>query len=280
MLTLMLMVSCERSFSVKQLDGNVILKFSPYDMTTITKASNVSIVEVASKINLMFFNSEGEKVLSQVKTQTKEDSNFGILHLSLNSGTYHLVAVAHSSYNSASIKSLQQVTFTAHEGEKLTDTFYYCGELSVTEEPQTYDIVLKRNIAMFRLVMTDEYIPEEVAKIKFDYTGGSANFNPSTGQGCTKSTQSETRQINDKNIYEIYTFPYLNESGKLKITISALDSENMILATKVFADVPVTANMVTEYKGEFFDGSPLVSSESNFNFVADAEWQKINTFEF
>ena len=77
---------------------------------------------------------------------------------------YQLVVIAHNGEGSATITSTEKVTFP---NNKVTDTFYYYGDLIVTSEVQSYDLTLTRAVAMFRLVLTDDEIPSSVTKFKF-----------------------------------------------------------------------------------------------------------------
>ena len=138
---------------------------------------------------------------------------------------------------------------------------------------------MKRVVAMFRLVTTDT-APGAVAKMKFDYTGGSANYNPSTGQGNTRSTQSETRQANDSGVYEVYTFPYMANSGTLTMNVSALDASGNILLKRTFQNVPVTVNSITAYKGTFFEDISGSTTSTPITFTADPEWDALNEYSF
>ena len=138
---------------------------------------------------------------------------------------------------------------------------------------------MKRVVAMFRLVTTDT-APGAVAKMKFDYTGGSANYNPSTGQGNTRSTQSETRPANDSGVYEVYTFPYMANSGTLTMNVSALDASGNILLKRTFQNVPVTVNTITAYKGTFFEDIPGSTTSTPITFTADPEWDALNEYTF
>ena len=259
-------------------DKNVVLHFSPYTQEAFTKAP-VSAADVFSKLNVMLFTSSGEKALDKVKTQTADDGGFGTMELMLAEGTYYVVAVGHSSKVSATIKSLESVQFTASNGEKLTDTFSYYGTIDVTSQRREYTLQMKRVVAMFRLVTTDT-APGAVAKMKFDYTGGSANYNPSTGQGNTRSTQSETRPANDSGVYEVYTFPYMANSGTLTMNVSALDASGNILLKRTFQNVPVTVNTITAYKGTFFEDIPGSTTSTPITFTADPEWDALNEYTF
>jgi len=80
---------------------------------------------------------------------------------------------------------------------KVTDTFYYYGDLVVTTEVQSYDLTLTRAVAMFRLVLTDDEMPSNVAKMKFYYLGGSS------------STIALTRQEDNRT----WTLPSLSGEG-------------------------------------------------------------------
>ena len=257
--------------------ANVVLRFSPYVQGPFTKAAPA---ECFTKLNVMLFDAEGGKVFDKVRTQTSDEEDFGTLSLSLAEGTYTVVAVGHSSIKSATIKSPTAVQFTASDGEKLTDTFNYCGELTVTSEKQEKTLRMTRVAAMFRLKLTDAKPPESFARMKFDYTGGSANYNPSNGQGITKSTQSELRAKSTDGIYEVYTFPYLSESGVLQITASALDEQGNILVKHVFKDVPVRRNVITSYEGAFFGDMPGTVAGYTGTFVVDPAWGEINTYTF
>ena len=259
-------------------DKNVVLHFSPYTQETFTKAQ-VSAADVFSKLNVMLFTSSGEKALDKVKTQTADEGRFGTMELMLAEGTYYVVAVGHSSKVSATIKSLESVQFTASNGEKLTDTFSYYGTIDVTSQRREYTLQMKRVVAMFRLVTTDT-APGAVAKMKFDYTGGSANYNPSTGQGNTRSTQSETRPANDSGVYEVYTFPYMANSGTLTMNVSALDASGNILLKRTFQNVPMTVNTITAYKGTFFEDIPGSTTSTPITFTADPEWDALNEYTF
>ena len=233
---------------------------------------------VVQKMNIQIFDNTGAKVFEKVKTQLSGDSDFGRLSPDLDEGAYTVVAVAHSSVVSASIRSPQAVHFTASAGEKLTDTFSYCGEIVCDGSAVTQDCQMQRVTAMVRFIFTDD-MPENVARIKFDYTGGSANFNPTTLQGITKSTQSESRTLSDSGIYEIYTFPYLSESGVLKITANALSADGSTVKQRVFENVPVTRNRITTLTGALFGGSEFGKDINVFTFTVE-DWDVEDVFEF
>ena len=125
---------------------------------------------------------------------------------------------------------------------------------------------------MVQFCLSDDQIPDNFAFFKMDYTGGSANFNPTTLEGITKSSQSENRIRNSLDIYQSYTFPYLSATGTLKMTCTATDADGTIIRQRVFDAVPVTRNRITTYTGHFFEDGDGQFTQSDFGFVVHADW--------
>lgn len=250
-------------------NGNAHLSFTLPDDATV------------DKLNVQLFDHTGAKVFDRVKTQTVDDSQFGRLSLNLDEGDYIVVAVAHSSVRSATITSPQEVRFTANAGEKLTDTFSHCSSFSVPAGSSTViERHLQRVTAMVRFVFTDEEVPDNFARLLIEYTGGSANFNPSTLQGTTKSSQSESRVAVPEQVYEVYTFPYLSEQGKLKITLTPLAADgSAIREPRIINDVLVTRNRITTLTGTIFTDGDTHQEQSSFDFTV-GDWDGEDRYEF
>ena len=258
-------------------DGDVVLRFQ-HNSGDVTRAGNMAAY--CSKLNVQLFDTDGQKVFATVKTQTSQDDDFGTMSLKLPAGTYTVVAVGHSCVKSATIKSPQAVQFTASDGEKLTDTFCHCSQITVSDETADHTLPMYRVCAMVQFIMEDEAVPTDFAYFKMEYTGGSANFNPTTSEGITKSSQSENRPRNSLNIHQCYTFPYLSESCLLKMTCSATDSDGNIIRQRVFTDVPVTRNRITTYRGPFFGDGDGEFTQSDFSFVIHADWDGEDEYEY
>lgn len=273
------MSGCEKAITedVTADGGDVVLRFQ-HNSGDITRAG--SMAAYCSKLNVQLFDEDGQKVFSSVRTQTNDDDDFGTMSLKLSAGTYTVVAVAHSSARSATIKSPEVVQFTAQDGEKLTDTFCHCSQITVGEKGEVFTLDMFRVCAMVQFVLEDETVPTDFAYFKMEYTGGSANFNPTTSEGITKSSQLENRPRNSLNIHQCYTFPYLSESCLLKMTCTATDSDGNIIRQSVFTDVPVTRNRITTYRGPFFGDGDGEFTQSDFSFVIHADWDGEDKYEF
>ena len=276
----LLMTACEKPILseediVSTQDANVILHFKQYEQESFTRAAT-DITELCSRLNIAIFDADGTKV--KTVAQKESDAGYGTVALTLAAGTYQLVVIAHNGEGSATITSTEKVTFP---NNKVTDTFYYYGDLVVTTEVQSYDLTLTRAVAMFRMVLTDEEMPSNVAKLKFYYLGGSSTFSPKDGCGCVNSKQTEIRPVSDEGIYEIFTLPHTEDDVLTKLTVTALDQNDNTVKEKVFENVPVTRNQVTRYTGSFFgSGGSGGSSDGTIHLTADPDWDSVNGYTF
>jgi putative component of membrane protein insertase Oxa1/YidC/SpoIIIJ protein YidD len=256
----------------------VTLTFTPTFRDAVTRAATAG--NYFSKLNIQMFDAAGEKVFDKVKTQTKDEDGFGTFSLKIKPGTYWIVAVGHSSKNSATIKSPEAVQFTASDGEKLTDTFCHCSQIVVSGDAQQYDLDMYRAGAMIQFCLKDTEFPANFSHFLMEFTGGSANFNPTTMEGVTKSSQSEKRTTNGIQIYQAFTFPYMAASCNIKMTCSGLDSDGTVIRRRVFDAIPVTRNRITTYTGPFFEEGDGVFTQSDFSFLIHADWDGEDKYDF
>ena len=278
----LLLAACEKPVIDEDLvatkDANVILHFKQFEQEAFTRAAT-DITELCSRLNIALFDADGTKV--KTVAQKEGDSSYGTVALTLTAGTYRLVVIAHNCDGSATITSTEKVTFP---NNKVTDTFYYYGDLVVTDAKQSYDLTLTRPVAMFRLVLTDESVPSNVAKLKFYYLGGSSTFSPKDGYGCVNSKQTEIRPVPADFVsgtaFEIYTLPHTEDDVLTKLTVTALDANDNIIKERVFENVPVIRNQVTRYTGSFFGSSGGETGSGDFHMTADPDWDSVNGYSF
>ena len=282
-----LVAACEKPILdedvVSMKEANVILHMTQYEQEAFGNSGNraatraaTDITELCSRLNIAIFDDDGTKV--KTVAQKEGDASFGTVALTLAAGTYQLVVIAHNGEGSATISSTEKVTFP---NNKVTDTFYYYGDLVVTSEVQSYDLTLSRAVAMFRMVLTDDEIPSTVTKFKFYYTGGSSTFSPSVGYGCVNSKQTEIRTVSDDGVYEIFTLPHTEEDVLTKLTVTALDANDNTVKERVFENIPVTRNQITRYTGSFFgSGGSGQTSDGTFRLTADPDWDSVNGYTF
>jgi TonB-linked SusC/RagA family outer membrane protein len=106
-------------------------------LTTKAGDKQIALGDVCSRLTLAIF--DGEEKLETVN-QLSTDNGFGTAYVSLDEGEYRLVVIAHNGKGNCSISAPEKVKFASN---KLTDTFYYYGRLSVTADGATSDINLR-----------------------------------------------------------------------------------------------------------------------------------------
>lgn len=248
--------------------GNVTLHITQTEGAT--RSSVLS--DVCGRLNVDVFDAGGQKV--KAIAQTVADAGFGSVSLSLAAGSYTVVAIGHNCTGSATITSADKVTFP---NNKVTDTFSYCGRLTVTGDRQDIDIKMKRVVAMIRLHLTDEMAAmDDVAQLKFYYIGGSSTFSPSAGYGCVNSKQTEYRAYSDDGVYYLYTLPHAINDVLTKMTVTTLDASDNALGEFVVEDVPVTVNKITDCTGNVRGGSGSVTA----TITVDADWSGVNNYTY
>lgn len=285
--TMMLMImmalgACEKAVfddqqEKKTVAGNVIIRASLYNIVPFDTRAAQSVAEFSTSLQFVLFQN-GTKV--KAVTQKKADANYGEVGLTLNAGTYQLLVLAHSSTGNPSVGNPEFIQFTNSIG--FSDTFFYYGDIEVSEEQTEYDIRLQRATSMVRVIIQDA-IPSEVKTIRLFYTGESGVFNAVTGMGGTVNSQQSI-------IYDVdgltapltlcaYTF-LRDETGSLNMTISARDANGDVKFEKELANIPMKNHMVTEYRGKLFSESGNKSEDVAFSLTAETEWEMYQEMGF
>lgn len=251
--------------------GNVVIRASIYNIVPFndTRAQQ-NIADYCTTINYVFYQ-DGSRV--KTVTQKKSDTGFGQLTTTLTTGTYQLLILAHSCpFGNPSMTDPAKIQFTNTQSG-YSDTFYYYGDLIVTDGQNSHDLVLQRATSMVSITIDDAAIPDGVTKIRVYWKGESGVFDATTGWGG--STNSEQYIMYDVAgqttplTLQAYTF-LRNETGTLAMTLTAYDSNNATIAEKVLNGVPMKNRMVTECTGKLF-ASP--NADVTFSLTADIAWE-------
>lgn len=235
--------------------------------------TRAALSDLCSRITFAVFQ-DGAKVSNT--SQLAGDASFGTFSLALSPGVYEFVIIAHNGLGNCTISSPDKITF---DKNKCTDTFYYYDALNVTGEVNQH-VSLDRCVAMFRLQTTDD-IPANVAQMQFYYTGGSSTFDAVSGHGCVNSRQTETfaitaSQTGKPGLFEVYTFPRA-DSKELKMTVTAFDAEQSIVAERVFNPLPITLNRITSCTTAFFESAgPSATNGISLGIRDNGEWEGID----
>ena len=269
LLTVVALVSCERivfSEDEDSLNGNLRVRVFQIEQTPFGSQTRAEVSEACTRLNFAIYDESVSRV-TQVN-QTSSDKNFGTCSFQLDEGDYFMVVVGHSANGNPTMTNPQKIQFTNSTG--YTDTFLANGDITIDGEPLDLEVTLDRIVALCRFVITDD-IPEEVAKMKFYYTGGSGAFNAYTGLGCVNSKQEVTLDMasQTQKQFDLYTFLH-EESDVIALKVTALDAAGNTLHEREF-DVPMQQNHITWLTGAFFTGSGS-SSTSVTGVTVNADW--------
>ena len=250
-------------------NANVIIrvdKIGNIDFEPLTKASEKNISDVCSRLSFAVFDGE-EKVA--IDNQVSTDNGFGRAGFKLDEGEYRLVVVGHNGAGNCTISAPEKIKFS---NNKLTDTFYYCGRLSVSEDGAETDIPLKRAVSRICVHINDEKLPTDAHSIKFYYTGGSSTLDATTGTGCVNSRQTESFKLSeDVRDYTVYTFPHA-DSNTISMTITILDPDGKTLNTFKNESMKVACNHTTQANITLNGKSSGGSSSGGIHITFDDDW--------
>ena len=239
--------------------------------TPITRAA-ANATDVAKRIDFIVFY--GTEVAFQAH-QTSEDSGLGTLPANLTPGDYSIVAIAHNGTEEATITSPTKVTFP---NNRLSDTFTYGGNVTITDNDAGHNLTLRRAVACFRLNTTDA-IPDTVRQMKFYYLQGSSTLDPTTLRVTANSKQTEiftisTDQHGHAGQWDIFTFPKATDgTGKLVVQVQAPDKDGNVVYEKLFSDAEIERGYRTTYSGNFFGGTTAAQGGGFQVGFEEVEWK-------
>ena len=285
------LTSCEKfaleesSTNSHEANANVTIHVQEIQGTSLSPATkatdnNVTLGQICSRLTFAVF--DGDEKLGATN-QESTDANFGTAHFNLDEGDYTLVVIAHSGKGNCTISNPEKVKFA---NNKLTDTFYYYGTLSVNEEGATTEIKLQRAVGALHLHI-DGTIPDTIKSIKFYYLGGSSTLDAASGYGNVNSRQTEEFSIQDDvRDYTVYTFPH-EEEKYIKMTISLLDTKGEVVKSYQKIDLKLKRNNITNATITL-DGSEITEDDSEkgdkekpgIQITFDPSWETAEEVDF
>ena len=164
--------------------GNLKVSIHQIEQTPFSALTRAEAGIACTRLNFVVYDEFGVRV--DQENQQSTDANFGTASFQLPEGDYQMVVLGHSSNGNPTLTNAKKITFSNKIG--FSDTFLYSKKITVTDEPENLEVELKRIVSLCRFVITDDY-PEDIARIRFYYTGGSGAFDATTGFGSVASKQ-------------------------------------------------------------------------------------------
>lgn len=275
-------VSCEKAVfdeeKPEQLakTANLVLKVTGQQVNEdMQTRAMVDITTYSTRFNFVLYK-DGKKV--EGRSQMKGDESFGEVALTLEPGVYKLLVLAHSSVGgNPTVSDPEHIQFTNKLG--YSDTFCYYGDITVTKEPKTHHITLKRAVSKISFIINDT-LPDSVAYIDYYYTGGSGVLNAVTGMGGNVNSQQEkmvdVTKAEAPLVVPLYTF-LRQETGNIQLTVKALKADKTtVVLERTFSDIPMAYQKETTLEGDFFHHY----SDNSFSFMAETDWEVLEQIAY
>lgn len=237
-----------------------------YDIRPMTRAS---ISDAASRLDVWIY--EGDTELTSVH-QSSSSVGFGSVSLSLNkTKTYTLYALAHKAATACTLAD----GIISFPDDKPKESFFY----TTTFSPATTTNInaeMQRITGKFTLQTTDA-VPDDVDHVQFVIRNTAMCY----GVDGTLSNITD-RTVDFPNITRkadgtcSFSFNILASDAvaNFEITATAYASDNSVIETKTFENVPIRNSYRTTYTGAFF-----TTSEFSMTFTC-ADWKDYDTINF
>lgn len=241
----------------------VTMTFSPYEVSEMTRAVT-SISTVVTHLDVWIYES-GTEVTAVHQTSTTD--GFGTITATLDkTKTYTLYAVGHRADGATLTDGV--IAFT---DDKVTHSMYY----TTTFSPATTTSLsceMTRIVADFRMEITDD-IPASCKSFRFTVNGIFDRWSISTGGTHSLDRVSTVSYGGTSPVFNVYAI-VTNVQTTHDITVDALDANNDVIQTRMFADVPLRNGYKTNYRGTFFIDTP---SSTSFTI---GDWNEYDTVNF
>lgn len=253
-------------------DTTVTIHFTQLYIEPMSARTRATLSE-SGMTHLDLWLSDGENTTDV--HQTSSDANYGTVTMTLNkTKTYTLYAIAHKAADACELTN----GIIAYPDDKVKESFFY----STTFTPATTASInceMNRITGKFTLQTTDA-VPAEVDHFRFTIANTGIRFNAAT-QSPAEVTErivdftSISRNKTDNTCsFACQILSTTAASSNFTITATAYRSDNSIVETKTFENVPIRNNYRTTLSGAFFTSSAL-----SLSFTA-SDWNDYDTISF
>ena len=211
---------------------------------------------------------------SDYTTEDKWD-DYPKFSLTLPYGRYRILILGFNGSQKCNITSVNQISW---ENDYVPNTFYYCEEFTFDKNASLEQkITLKHVVTAFR-IMTEDVAPAELKKARFISTAGGTVLDAMTGftpqsTGRTSEITVPAECVGVKDTFTVYLF-LPEEQITTNYTVQTFGKNDNVLYEKHFNDVPLRINVLTVWKGKFFETSSSDVEEQNagISLYWDTQW--------
>lgn len=286
----LLMLSCQQ-VSEENPDSQLLVKFT-LNATTIQRevedwedavnsdgiihaqeSKSRATEEAVTRMTFAILDKDGNKVIEQEKPST--ESGYMSLSAELPKGTYQLIAFGHNGSSNATVNSDGIISLS---GNKLTDSFLFYDEISLSElDEEERNVVLERCVSKLCIKHTDT-MPKGVASVELSFSEGGNSLDAKTGYAPEACSQTITINIpasvigEKGNSFTAYTF-LTEEETSMTVTATAKDASGNTIISHTIENVPMEINAKTTCTGLFFHSNQSIEATINTSWKEDKEIQ-------
>lgn len=237
---------------------------------SITPMTRAAIGEAASRLDVWVYENGSEV---EAVHQSSSSVGFGSVSLNLNkTKTYTLYALAHKATDVCTLAN----GIISFPDDKPKESFFY----TTTFSPSTTTSInaqMHRITGKFTLQTTDA-VPDDVDHVRFVIKDTGTRFNvigsPANITDRTVDFASISRKSDGTTSFAFQILASSDDVTNFEITATAYASDNSIIETKTFTDVPIRNGYRTTYSGYFFTTEGMTMT-----FSVD-DWQDYDTITF
>lgn len=256
-----------------------VITFEPFVVTTgilgETKSETVPVTNYLKVIDL-----SGGRICQEINRSQQTDTDvLAPLSLDLSFGHHDLYFVCSSNrWHSYDTNDLL-LTWDSSTAQLYDAWGVHLGLDVNASTSVNQSVCMERLVAYLQMVMTDA-IPAGVSSFENKLTGGSWTLDLKTMSGAMAGVVGRTVALPADSIgatgvsVGLYTFVPQGTTTAAIYQFSALDKDGGVVATRVFTNVPISANHYTIFSGNVF------GSESGFGLSVDGNWGAPNEIPF
>ncbi len=247
--------------------------FRQYVMDELTRASSV---EVLDHLAFAVYDAASGSLVQEAEVQDVGDEDYGSFSATLSPGNYRMVFLGYNGKETCQLTSPTSISFS---NSYVPQTFLYSTEMTVdADAADVQTITLSRVVSALKVTIEDA-IPEGVKKFRLSASGGGTVLNAQTGLAPSATGKTHVINVPDNLVgtkgVSLTTFLYLTSDAEdVDFTVEALDANGAVVRSREFKDVPMGINVMSCYKGSFFDAS------SSYRIEVETDWADTFTYTY
>ena len=255
------------------------ISFDDLSSSASTRAVPSDHPATLAHLLIAFYNAEtGQQaclIQHDQKDYENQDDAYPKFSVTLPYGRYHVIVLGFNGSQGCKITSVNNISWN---NDYVPNTFLYYDDLTLDKNTNLdQKLTLRRVVTAFRLTAEDA-IPAGLKKMRFISTVGGTVLDAATGYASQNTGRTGDMFVPADSVgkqgvcFTSYLF-LSDEQAQSNYVIQALGQNDKVLYEKRFNDVPLRINVLTEWKGKFFEASSDEGEyKTGFSLYWDTQW--------